>query len=167
MVEVVIEEAETISPPKGVCTRRDLCCEPPATALPIPFQILTYSGFWQSFASHARSYWGKHDARVRQYILQHADMECLARIGSWKDKGSIVASDVGGSQQRPLLLQAPFGELVSASSTWTTSSSSSFSSSSSSSATAAEQEESCYDSDLDDGIPSRARTRLEERCQNW
>ena len=52
---------------------------------------------FQRTASHARSYWGRYNARVRQYILQHADMECLARIGSWKDKGSVVASTIASS----------------------------------------------------------------------
>ena len=90
-------------------------------------------------------------------------MECLARIGSWKDKGSIAASAVGGSQQRPLLLQAPFGELVSASSDiplplgllrppWPPFCLRH--------RLFAEQEESCYDSDLDDGIPRESKNTI-------
>ena len=66
---------------------------------------------FQRAATHARSYWEKYDARVRRYILQHTNAECLRRIGKWKDKGNRVAvGAVDGPQQRPLLMQAPLSE---------------------------------------------------------
>ena len=38
-----------------------------------------------------------NDARVRRYILQHTNAECLRRIGNWKGKGNMMAfGAVGG-----------------------------------------------------------------------
>ena len=62
---------------------------------------------FQRAATHARSYWEKYDARVRRYILQHTNAECLRRIGKWKDKGNRVAvGAVGGPQERSLLISS-------------------------------------------------------------
>ena len=102
---------------------------------------------FQRAATHARSYWEKYDARVRRYILQHTNAECLRRIGKWKGKGNRVAvGAVGG----PLLMQAPLSDdLVVASvaitSTTTTATAASSSSSSSSSSS---------NSDLNNVTPS-------------